>query len=412
VPLRVFDRELSSEKKFLRGTHRVRSPADTFAAYRGHMARAGITRVANVTGLDYVGIPVYVAVRPNSRSLATSQGKGLDHDSARVSALMESLEVWHAEHVDLPLRWDSYPHLRRTDPVIDIERLGRLRPLLLDRPRAWVKGYDLLGQREVWVPLMAVTMNFVGSADSDILPGTNGLASGNHLLEAISHSLSEVIERDAEALWRIQPGISLIDLDEVEEEYCRGLVAALRRAGVFVAAWDITSDLGVPACGALVMNEPEQNRWRVLGVHYGFGCHPDPAVALSRAVSEAVQTRLTYISGSRDDLMRANYEQASNPDLLAGIYAELSGEAPTVRLRDIPTLATPRFEDDVQAMLDRVRAAGIREVAVVDLTRQEVGIPVVKVVVPGLETPDCIPGERARRAAAAAAASEEEAEET
>jgi YcaO-like protein with predicted kinase domain len=377
------------------------------AAYRPLLARAGITRIANVTGLDYVGIPVYVSYRPNGRSLATAQGKGLDHDSACASAMMEALEVWHAEHIELPTRWESYQHLRRTSAVIDLERLGVVRPPRLDRPQCWVQGWDLLGQRRVWVPLLAVTMNFVGTADADILAGSNGLASGNNLLEAVLHGLAELIERDAEVLWRVQPGIRLIDLDDVEEEYCRGVVAALQRAGVFVAAWDITSDVGVPSCGALVMNHPEQNRWRVLGVHYGFGCHPDPAVALSRALSEAVQTRLTYISGSRDDFMRQNYEQASNPDLLAEIHAELTSEPPSVRLRDLPCLATDRFEDDVQVLLDRVRAVGVEEVVVVDLTRADLGIPVARVLTPGLETPDTLPGARARAAMAAAAQGDE-----
>jgi YcaO-like protein with predicted kinase domain len=408
VSLRIFDREHAAAKGFRRGTHRLRSPAETFAANRAHMDRAGITRLANVTGLDYVGLPVYVAVRPNSRSLATAQGKGLDRESARTSALMESLEVWHAEDIELPVRWDSYQHLRRVADVADIDRLFRLREVRHDRPRDWIQGWDLLRQRPTWVPLTAVTMNFVGTAESELVASTSGLASGNHLLEAVEHALAELIERDAEMLWRASPGISLIDLDDVKEDYCRAVVATLRRAGIFVAAWDITSDVGIPACGAMVMNDPEQNRWRVLGVHYGYGCHPDPAVALSRALSEAVQTRLTYISGSRDDFMRRDYEQASNPDLLAQIYNELAPEPPSVRLAELPDLATDSFEDDVRLLLDRLRAVGIEEAVVVDLSRPDVGIPVVKVVVPGLEGPDCLPGPRARRAAEQATAEGEE----
>src|SRR5690242_6409680 len=118
----------------------MRAPAESFEAYRPFMERAGITRIANITGLDYVGIPVYVSFRPNSRSLATSQGKGLDHDSAKVSALMEALEVGHAEHIELPLRWDSYQHLRRVAPVIDAPRLPCMRPFHPERPRAWATG--------------------------------------------------------------------------------------------------------------------------------------------------------------------------------------------------------------------------------------------------------------------------------
>jgi YcaO-like protein with predicted kinase domain len=406
VALRIFGREYASSKGFVRGTHRTRPPAESYLAFRPLMARAGITRLADITALDYVRIPVFVAFRPNSRSLATAQGKGLDRDSARVSALMEALEVWHAEFMDLPARWDSYQNLRRSEAVIDVERLLRMRPFRTERPRAWVQGFDVMAQRAVWVPIEAVSANFVDSGDPDVFMSTNGLASGNHLLEAVLHGLAELIERDATALWRLAPGMSLIDLETVEEEYCRRLVAALRQAGVFVAAWDMTSDIGVAACGAVVLNEPEQNRWRVLGAHYGFGCHPDPAVALSRAISEAVQTRLTYISGSRDDFLREAYAQASNPDLLAAIHQDLSARPPTVRLGDLPNLATPRFEDDIAVLLERLRLRGIEQVVVVDLTKPDVGLPVAKVLAPGLEMDEggTLPGERLERAAEEASA--------
>lgn len=60
----------------------------------------GITRVADVTGLDRIGIPVVMVCRPNARSLAVSQGKGIDIEAATVSGLMESVELYHAEHIE------------------------------------------------------------------------------------------------------------------------------------------------------------------------------------------------------------------------------------------------------------------------------------------------------------------------
>lgn len=120
--MRIFGRDHRQPKRFMDGTHRARSPAETFADFGRHQQAMGITRLANVTGLDVIGIPVYMAVRPSSRSIAVSQGKGLDREA---------------------------PH-----------------------------GY---------------TPTFPRSS--------NGLASGNHLLEAIVHALCELIERDAMALW-------------------------------------------------------------------------------------------------------------------------------------------------------------------------------------------------------------------
>ena len=66
----IDNRALTQAKGHIAGTHRTRAPADTFAAYSRWMPHFGITRLANVTGLDRIGLPVYVAIRPNARSLA------------------------------------------------------------------------------------------------------------------------------------------------------------------------------------------------------------------------------------------------------------------------------------------------------------------------------------------------------
>jgi YcaO-like protein with predicted kinase domain len=86
-------------KTYMRGTHRLIPPAETLARLKPLLPQMGITRLANVTGLDTIGIPVVMSVRPCSRSLSVSQGKGLDLDSAKASAAMESIEGYHAERV-------------------------------------------------------------------------------------------------------------------------------------------------------------------------------------------------------------------------------------------------------------------------------------------------------------------------
>ncbi|MFT3927790.1 MAG: YcaO-like family protein [Myxococcales bacterium] len=388
--MRIFDREYSAEKHYLAGTHRSRSPAQTVAAMRRHMPRMGITRLANVTGLDHVGIPVFVSVRPNSLSLATAQGKGVDVDSARASALMESVEGWHAEHIELPLRWDSYQRLRRQAPVVDVDRLALVNPVNHALARGWLEGWDLIGGCSTWVPYDVVTTDYVAGTRSEFLQTSNGLASGNHLLEAAVHGLCELIERDAEALWHANADLRAVDLTCIEEPYCAALLTRLRRAELFVAAWEMTSDLGIPAFGCLVMNTPEQNRWRVEGLHYGYGCHLEPAVALSRAISEAVQTRLTYIAGSRDDLRKSDYLGTRNPDHLREAYDELRAMAPNRRLSDMASLATRTFEGDLEVLLDAVRRAGLPQAILVDLGKPELEMAVVRMVVPDLMTCDAV----------------------
>lgn len=391
-PLRIGSHELAAPKGHRLGTHRVRSPAATLAAYAPLMPRLGITRLANITGLDVIGLPVFLSVRPNARSLATSQGKGVDADSARASALLEAIELWHAEHIEgARLLWDSYAAIRRRAPVVDVARLVHkpARTAARTTPELWIEGWDLMASRATWVPFQLVSLNFVQPATgfgNALLCGSNGLASGNHLLEAITHGLCEVIERHSEARWVARAETPQLDLASVGDPVCRRVLGLLERAGVACFAWDATSEIGVPAYVACVIEPPGPGRFRVLGAYHGYGCHLDPGVALSRALTEAVQSRLTFIAGSRDDCLRARYWTSQNETVHRIQWEEMQAdEAPRSELDARRSLATETFEDDVAHLLAALRAAGFTSAVAVDLTRPDVGVPVVKIVVPGLD---------------------------
>ena len=122
-------------------------------------AAFGITRVANLTGLDRTGVPVVMVCRPNARSSAVFNGKGIDSATAKASALMEAAETWHAEHVRAPLRYGA---VRRagwpTSPVADVDGLPRVpgtqfHPHL---PILWVEGRNLMDGGAIWVPFEIV----------------------------------------------------------------------------------------------------------------------------------------------------------------------------------------------------------------------------------------------------------------
>src|SRR5215469_7553321 len=106
-------------KGFCIGTHRLVAPSDTLARVRPHALRMGITRLGNVTGLDRIGIPVVVAIRPNSRSVSVSQGKGLTLSQAMASALMEAAEGFHAEDIATRFRHASYRDLALCAQVVE-----------------------------------------------------------------------------------------------------------------------------------------------------------------------------------------------------------------------------------------------------------------------------------------------------
>ena len=163
--------------------------------------------------------------------------------------------------------------------------------------------------------------------------------------------------------------------------------------------WEVTSDVGLPAflCRIVQKAAPPANGYRPAS---GMGCHPSREVALARALTEAAQSRLTFISGARDDLWRAEYDDFLDPTAHALWLSCIERGKPCRSFRDVSTWNNDTFEDDVDGACDRLASVGIEEVVAVDLTRAEFGIPVVRVVIPGLEgidsSPNYVPGERAR----------------
>jgi ribosomal protein S12 methylthiotransferase accessory factor len=380
-------------KFFYSGSHRIIAPIDTLKKVRPLLGVLGITRIANITGLDRIGIPVCMACRPNSRSLSVSQGKGLDVLSAKASAVMESIESYHAEHAAVPLRLGSYEELRYAHACANPKLLPRpddqkWHPYL---PILWTEATDFVTEQAVLVPYELVHLN----ATLDSIPGegsflasSSGLASGNHLLEAISHAICELIERDALALSRLLPDWSArrLDLSTVDDAGCRWLIDKFQAVGIELGVWDVSSDVGVAAylcCGL----DSEQDHFHPMPVAVGSGCHPSRSVALSRALTEAAQCRATLIAGTRDDLSARDYEYLFSAEAASPWRKAI--EAPASRsFQSAPDFLSDNLHDDVEWELAQLRHAGLNQVIVVDLTKPEFQVPVVRVIIPGLEPDD------------------------
>ena len=382
-------------KNYRAGTHRIVSPQETLESVRRFFPALGITRVADITGLDVIGLPVVTVSRPNSRSVAVSLGKGLDLAAAQASGVMESAEAFMAERITQSLLLASVNDLRSTHHLVDVDLLPRTANSLYhpDLPILWIEGRELFEGTPRWVPYEMVHTAYTlptPNGTGCFLATSNGLASGNHLLEAISHGICETVERDAATLHSVRaPGETAsrrIDPKTVDDPDCREALDRFDRAGVSVVIWDMTTDIGIPAFTCLIAEGTEE----------GMGCHPDRNVALLRALTEAAQCRLGSISGSRDEPPPWDQRnQAPDP----GPPADVAGEAVRA-FTAVPTFAGDSLEADVSWELDGLRTAGLSEVVVVDLTREEFGIPVVRVIIPGLEgptttVPSCLLGSRA-----------------
>ena len=197
------------------------------------------------------------------------------------------------------------------------------------------------------------------------------MASGN-CRERPLHALCELIERHGLALAERDGRRVALDPAGVPSAACGDLLARVRGAGGKVAIWDLTWEAGVAVVLAEIALPDLPHIWR------GSGCHPSPEVALSRALTEAAQSRLTYIAGARDDLV-----------LLAGAPSERDATRGFVEPRgergldDLVDLATPTLDDDLDAVLGRLASLGYEPFAA-DLARPEVGVAVVFAFTPGL----------------------------
>jgi YcaO-like protein with predicted kinase domain len=398
----------SVPKGYREGTHRLIHPEETVDRVRRLAPVMGITRVANVTGLDCVGIPVVMVCRPNSRSIAVAQGKGLDFAAAKASGLMESVETYHGEHIHLPLKLASFQELRYTHTLVEPAALPLVAGSLYHPglKLLWIEGDDLLQDEPVWLPYELVHTDYTlpfPPGSGCFIPSSNGLASGNHLLEAISHAVCEVVERDALALWHLRDeearSRTRIDLDTVEDPACLAVLDRFRHAGITVGVWETTSDVGIPAFTCSIVDRSE-DPLRLLSGARGSGCHPSRRIALLRALTEAAQSRLTFISGARDDAFRSRYTRNRSPDVLRLQRAKLAVRGPMRSFLEVPTWEGETLDADVAWELERLEAVGITRVVMVDLTKPEFGLPVVRVVIPGLEgvdrSPGYTPGARAR----------------
>ena len=397
-----------TEKLHRGGTHRIVTPTTTLERVHPHLAQMGITRIANVTGLDYIGIPVVMVTRPNSRALSVSQGKGIDLDHAKASGVMEAIETYHGERIDLPLKLSSCDKIRRDHAVADPSALPRLPNSRFrdDLPLLWIEGYDLMNRSPVWVPYECIHVNYtlpLPEGTGCFASTSNGLASGNHLLEALSSGICEVVERDADALWEIMTEAEAaerrVDPASIDDPEACEILGKYNAAQISAEIWETTSNIGIPAFRCHIY-ESSGNPHEPQGVFFGAGCHPSRRIALLRALTEAAQSRLTYISGARDDIERHNYRRPGD-ERPAELFRGLDGGRPARRrLQAAPNREAELLNDDLDWELEQLAALGVRQAIAVDLSIAAFGVPVVKVVIPGLESvpddPSYSPGARVR----------------
>jgi ribosomal protein S12 methylthiotransferase accessory factor len=329
-----------------------------------------------------------------------SFGKGSTAEQGEASALMEAIErysgIYQGDEIRVTRRFTDFPsgdailpndvllfsdaqYRRNQAPAAGGEETPTPDPFDQSAQIEWSPVWSLRDQRFKYLPTSLLYFFYTGgSAANHIHADSNGCAAGNTLEEAIVQGFLELVERDSYAIWwynRLQR--AEVDLSRFDDSYVRDLRTQLAETGRRLSVLDITSDLGVPSYVALSHSVENAEDF----VEYGSGSHFDARIAMLRALTELNQFLSIGLMGARN-------AQTSNDD----------GSGP-FRLRDHPYLipsgdaaVRPDFSakfgsldrrEQVMACVDIAKREGL-DFLVLDQTRPDIEVPVVRVIVPGL----------------------------
>ena len=382
---------MSEELTYFKGTHRVISPEKTIEINQDKLKTVGITRIADITDLDRIGIPVYTAIRPTAEygGVSVYGGKGISKDHAKASAMMEGFERYSAE------RQSGDATLIKniseiSDPYINPKSLNLPKELekkdLSDLNIEWSIVNDLITGDDYYIPSNAIFHPYTHNNDVDSLfkSNTNGLASGNILEEAILHGIFEVIERDAWSIFELtHKNYSQINLDTIESNIINETIEMFTSNGITIKLMDFTADIKIPTIAASADDTITKDAGLLT---LGMGTHLDPEVAILRALTEVAQSRATQINGAREDTVRADFAREAGYERMKRINRfYFKQEDEQIDLSDIEDKSTTSIKKDLEIVKNELTSNEIEHILYYDLTRPEIDVNVVRVIIPEME---------------------------
>ena len=394
------------------GLDRAVSAADTLIRMESVSHSLGVTRLADITRLDRIGIPVYSSVVPDSPDiLSVYSGKGARPIDAKTGAMMEAIERQTAIRTRLPFVEESFTSLSQTGPALNPRSINqRLKEdYSEDATCCWSEAFDLVTQEKCWVPsrYAGYLWRELPHPSPFATNDTTGLASGNTFEEAVCHALCELAERDAWTMAELGArqlprerrslafGIDHKDgPDDFELYPCLDLpsddplLQKFHQAGLAPIVRDITSSLGIPTFFASVVDQSIEGAPMA---HSGLGTHPDARVALRRSLTEVAQSRCVDIQATREDILPPDAKRSSfalHTRRLTEINRNSWCITPSVRMRSFSEVTSHHFQsirEDLDFLIERFAANGLKQILVVDFTPDAENYSVVRVIVPGIE---------------------------
>jgi oxazoline/thiazoline synthase len=407
------------------GGHRSRSAQQMLDTY-GHLVSPVTGVVSDVTRVE--GGPAFLnsfSSGPNPVSGApgltgllgglrhVNGGKGVTALDAEVSALCEAVERYsgclHGDEYRIRGRYRDLDglavHPDACQLYDDEQYAGRENwnpahsgfhhvPERFDEEAEvdWTPVWSLTGERHRLLPTGLLYFSTAAERHNPVAgrrfvhADSNGNAAGASLEDAVLQGFLELVERDAVALWWYnRTPRPAVDLHTAGDLWTEELIDVHRGLGREVWALDLTSDFGIPVFAALSRRTDKAAQ----DIVFGFGAHLDPRIALRRSLTELNQL-LPAAVDARDD---GGGYALTDPELLHWWRGATMENQPYLRpaqtaascLADFSFPTSTDLRDDLTAVTRAVRERGL-DLLVLDQTRPDVGLPVVKVLVPGLRS--------------------------
>jgi len=395
-------------RKVSRFSERVVKPYETIKRFKNYKGLGGITRVSEITALDSMQIPAFQSVRPNAEksegTFSIFSGKGRTSEECKIGAIAEGIERYCAERNN----FDETKICRGS--MKSLLGMPLIPPSDFTLPKdcgysennelEWVQAVSLINGKTYYIPADAVFYPY--TPPKGITPlfryYTTGLAAGNTYEEALLHGISEVIERDAAALNLILKRSPAVDLSTIKEPIIQELIIKIKSSGVIPIVRCITSpDLPIPVF-SVIFDDPNSEDLMMISGGYCAAANKD--FALLTALNEAVLSRVTTISGAREDLKKfEDYKRNYTYKEYKQKYSYWFNTTYSINYDEIIGYRSLSIQEDTVYLIDCIKKAGFENIYVINLTNNDINLPVVKVIIPGMErySWNCNYGKRAKQ---------------
>lgn len=388
---------------------RVRAPQETLVIASQLAQQMGISRIMDISGLDRLQLPVFACINPTLHTNQVTYGKGLNALDSQIGAYMESIEFkiaqpdylsqimkhWGTLEDISPTRRNQNSRLNGTPDNVTAQqivldfcpllhtKIATQKPIMLAQvedvsslsPTEMESGTKspcpaLIPAELVFFPLRHAGQRIFGS-------GTNGLASGNTVLEASVHALYELIERDICSFQYVCSSQIKVDVHSLPQRL-QSHLTPLRQAGFELSLHYAENPYDVAYFVAHLWH-PDAICDKFFNA--GWGCHSDKQIAATRAICEAAQSHTAVLHGARKFTQSTDF----SAPLAEEIAKHHASHLPTVAFHSLPTSPHSSLQKQWQTLTDKIMAVTGNTVFRAVFTPPDFPIQVVRIVAPGLE---------------------------